>query len=488
MPISRFALLLGTAAMLSACGSGGGGGRDQAVVPNPRPTPVAPAPTPAPTGQCSLSSRQDFVFNQLQEWYLFPDLINQNVNKADFTDIDDYVDALLAPARAASRDRFFTYLTSISEESAFIREGESAGFGIRLAYRIDEQQVFVVEAFEGAPALASGLDRGTEILAISSLGNPPVTVASLIDSGGVRAVTNALGPSTAGTTRTLRIRDGAGTRDVTISKRQYAIDPVSDRYGAQVINDNGKLVGYINLRTFIDTARPDLLAAFDQFRAQGVTELIVDFRYNGGGLVSIAELMGDLLGAGRQGQVFSFTQFRPSKADENDTYLFNPRQQSLQPTKIAFIGTGATASASELVINAMQPYLGDNMALVGTDTFGKPVGQIAIDRPACDDRFRVVAFRTENANRQGDYYTGLASTITRTCAATDDYTRQLGDAREELTAAALDFLAGRSCTPITAGTARIQSSERGRLLRDDGRQLLRREGGSTIDRELPGSY
>ena len=65
------------------------------------------------------------------------------------------------------------------------------------------------------------------------------------------------------------------------------------------ISDGGRRVGYLNLRTFISTADPQLRSAFAQFRAQGVTELIVDFRYNGGGLVSIADLMGDLLGGNR---------------------------------------------------------------------------------------------------------------------------------------------------------------------------------------------
>jgi hypothetical protein len=303
-------------------------------------------------------------------------------------------------------------------------------------------------------------------------------------------VVNALGPNAVGTSRVLTFRDPAGTvRSSNITKAEYSIDPVSNRYGAKVINDNGKLVGYLNLRTFIDTAEPDLFAAFDQFRQQGVTEIIIDLRYNGGGLVSIAELMGDLMGAGRQGQVFSYTTFRPSKSAENDSYSFNPRQQSIRPTKIAFIGTESSASASELVINSMAPYLGNNMALVGEDTYGKPVGQIAIDRAACDDRLRVVAFRTENASRQGDYYTGLASTVPNTCAASDDYTRQLGDPREEMVARALDFLAGRSCTPISASQARtasVDGAPAGR--RGDGRRLLMRERGGTVDREVPGSF
>ena len=476
--------------MLAACGGSDGGGDGSGVaIPAPPVGAPAPAPTPTPGSQCSLASRQDFVRAQIEEWHLFPDLLDLSVNQADHATVQSYIDALVAPARAQSRDRFFTYITSIADENAFYEQGASAGFGIRLAYRLNTRQVFVAEAFEGAPALAANIDRGTEILAIGTTSANLETVDSLLAGGQTSAVTNALGPTTAGTTRVLRVRDQSGvTREVTITKAQYSIDPVSDRYGARIIEDNGKRVGYLNLRTFIDTANDDLDRAFADFKAQGVTELIIDLRYNGGGLVSVAERLGDLLGAGRQGQVFSYTTFRASKAGRNDTYLFNPRSESIQPTKIAFIGTGSTASASELVINALQPYLGDNIALIGSNTFGKPVGQIALDRPACDDRLRVVAFRTENANRQGDYYSGLASTIPNTCAATDDYNAQLGDPSERLVATALDFLAGRSCTPISASQARIQSLEGPVGRAGDGRQLLRREGGGTIERELPGAF
>ena len=131
----------------------------------------------------------------------------------------------------------------------------------------------------------------------------------------------------------------------------------------------------------------------------------------------LRELMGDLLGANRTASdVFSITAFRPEKASNNETRFFSPQPQSIAPTKIAFIGTGATASASELVINSFVPYVGDRAALIGTNTFGKPVGQIGIDRPSCDDRLRVVAFATQNRDRQGDYYDGLRTTVRASCA------------------------------------------------------------------------
>ena len=75
----------------------------------------------------------------------------------------------VAPARAQSRDRFFTFATSIAEEIALINSGSSAGFGIRLFYDTTANRVFVTEAFEGANGLAAGIDRGTEITAIGTM-------------------------------------------------------------------------------------------------------------------------------------------------------------------------------------------------------------------------------------------------------------------------------------------------------------------------------
>ncbi len=479
--------LLALVAMLGGCGDGGGGSGAVAVAPTPTPTPTAtPTPTPTPTvAGCSVRERQDWAAARITEWYLFPSLLSTTANPANHADVNGYIDALVAPARAQSRDRFFTYVTSIAQENAFFDSGASAGFGIRLSYDSAARRLFITEAFEGAPALAAGLDRGAEIIAIGTSAGTMQTVTALFAAGGSQAVSDALGPSTAGTTRVLRFVAGGTTSEVTVTKSVYNLTPVSSRYGAKVLLDGPKKVGYLNLRTFIDTADPALRSAFASFKAQGVTELIIDLRYNGGGLVSIAELLGDLMGGGRGGQVFNFTTFRPEKAAQNDRQkTFFNQTETIAPTKIAYIGTSATASASELVMNSMRPYLGASQALVGSNTFGKPVGQIAIDRSQCDDRLRVVAFKSENASRQGDYYTGLAPVMERTCQAADDFAKPLGDATEASTKAALDFLGGRSCTAITALTA---SNERVAVPRE-AFQLLMPDAPTPAQRETPGLF
>jgi C-terminal processing protease CtpA/Prc len=470
-------------AVLTACGGGGGGGDDRSAV-SPPPSNNAP---PATTAGCSLRERQDFALAQLREHYLYPDLLDTSANPASYSTVQAYIDALVAPARAQNRDRYFTYITSIAEENAFYASGATAGFGFRVTSNLAEGRVIIAETFEGTPALAAGIDRGTEILAIGSSLTNLIAVKDILAAEGAAGVTKALGPGDVGVTRVLRVRDKDGTvREVTLTKAEFDIDPVSNRYGASIIVNGDKKVGYINLRAFIgEPAERDLRAAFAQFKAQGVTEVIVDLRYNGGGLVRIAELLTNLLLGNRSSSnVQSYTVFSPQKAASNRTDYFSPQPESIAATKVAFIATGGSASASELVMNSVLPYLGANAALIGSNTFGKPVGQIAVDRTQCDDRLRILAFATQNANRQGDYFNGLAGNFTSTCRAPDDLFNPLGSAQEASIMTALDFLAGRTCTPI-GGTASTQG-----LREATGATELTRptQPRGTIERELPGAF
>lgn len=485
MMLRRLGTGLSVIALLSACGGGGGGGSNGGATPSPIAGTPAPAPTPAPaqtSSSCSVRSRQNWAAQQLNEWYLFPETLPANQTPVQDS-VEAYIDSLTATARAQGRDRFFTYLTSIAEENAFYSSGSTAGFGIRLSQGGADQRLIVSEAFEGAPALAAGIDRGTEIVAIGTSANNLRTVSSIIAAEGSAGVDRALGPSNPGTTRVLRVTDAQGTREVSVTKADYRLTPVSSRYGARIIEDGGRRIGYVNLRTFIEPANPALREAFAGFRAANVTEIIVDLRYNGGGQVSIANLMGDLLGRDRSASdVFSYTAFRSEKSSENETRFFRPQPQSIAPTRIAFIGTEDSASASELVINAFVPYLRNRAALIGTNTYGKPVGQIALSRSDCDDRLRVVAFATQNASRQGDYFSGLARTVEANCQAADDLSRPLGDPQEASTRQALDFLAGKTCTPISAGQSGQSASARNR------RSLLTPERPNTAQREVPGAF
>jgi len=209
--------------------------------------------------------------------------------------------------------------------------------------------------------------------------------------------------------------------------------------------------------------------------------LIIDFRYNGGGLVSVAEAFGDLMNDGRAGQIWSETILRPSKSSENETRLIEDEPNAIAPVKIAFIGRGGTASASELVINSMLSYLDPaNVALIGANTFGKPVGQFGFDLAQFDLRVRATAFQTVNADGDGEYFSGLAGVVPNTCRADDDIFSPLGDASEDSIATALDFLAGRSCNPISGAGLTGQSA--------GGRIMLQPHRPDAVQYQIPGFY
>jgi hypothetical protein len=148
---------------------------------------------------------------------------------------------------------------------------------------------------------------------------------------------------------------------------------------------------------------------------------------------------------------------------------------------VAFLTTAATASASELNINSMEPWV--ETAIIGGNTFGKPVGQFAFDLPGCEDRLRLVSFKLENALGGTDYFDGLASRMRFACAAEDSLGQPPGDPREQMTLAAMQWLATGACTSIIAPVEPVQTKPASGVVRDG----LPQSRPSPIDHWLPGA-
>ena len=91
------------------------------------------------------------------------------------------------------------------------------------------------------------------------------------------------------------MRQSQGVTEVTLSKRELVTPPLATE-PLLLEREGNSPVGYLNLRSFISTATGELSDAMGFFRDAGVTDLVIDFRYNGGGLVSVADTMLDLLG------------------------------------------------------------------------------------------------------------------------------------------------------------------------------------------------
>lgn len=431
----RSPLLTTAAACLSAlvasCGGGGGGG---GVVP----------------GTCSATNQKQFVLDVTRDWYLFQDDLPVAVNIGDYPTAQELLNALTATARAQGKDRFFSYLTTPAADSSFLLEGQYIGFGFRTS--IQASRLLLPDVYEGSPADLGGLVRGAEIIAVDS-GSGYVPMATILAAD--PELEQAFGPATEGVQRGLRfVLPGGQQMEAVFTKEIVTIPPVPAG-GATIMplpSNPSVPVGYINLRTFISTAETSLRNAYAQFRAQGVRYFIVDFRYNGGGLISIADLVGDLHALGRNPlDVFERMRFNSRKSANDTVHRFDDQAQSVDPVRIAFITTGATASASELVVNGMKPWV--EVAIVGSDTYGKPVGQSAFDLTGCDLRMRLVTFKVTNADDESDYYDGLAPTLAFACAASDDLTRDPWDSAENSTAAALAWLGTGACGQVMSAPA-----------------------------------
>lgn len=420
-------LIAAACAVLTACGGGGGGGDDDSSAGVP--------------GTCSETAKKQWVLDVAREWYLFQDTLPTSVNLASYRTAEELLDAITANARAQGKDRYFSYLTTRAAEQSLLGEGQFVGFGFRTRTDAGDRP-FIIDVFEGSPAAQAGLQRGDEIIAVDS-GSGYVAVSQLLTGG--RTISDALGPATEGVERGLRLRRDAATFEVRLVKRTVTMDPVPDSFGTRVLPLAGTTgVGYVHLRSYISTADAQLREAFAGFRQQNLQYYVVDLRYNGGGLVSIAELLDNLLAGGLTSSDVQYRMLHnSSKSSQNSTVRFQPVAQSVQPVRIAFLTTQATASASEINVNSLKPHV--EVAIVGSDTYGKPVGQYAFDLSSCPDRLRLVTFKTVNSLGEGDYYGGLAATVPFACAAQDNVDAQMGSNADRMTAEALAWLNSGRC-------------------------------------------
>jgi C-terminal processing protease CtpA/Prc len=405
---------------------------------------------------CTADLEKAHVLSFTRDWYLYQDLLPATVDPAAFDTADALLAALTAEARSRDMDRGWSFLASLSQSRAFNTTGASAGFGIQFMQPdAGAARLFLSDVYEDAPAFEAGFARGDEILAIGRSAAALVPLATLLADAAAWA--DAIGPSTPGVTRTFRVRTAAGVEATrTMTKREYALRPVPPHRLLPL--PSGGQAGYVALRTFIGTADAQLRQAFAAFQAAGVTRVIVDLRYNGGGLVSTATTLASLASAGRANQPMFRFDFNDNHPEEDQDVPFRAETSAIAATRIAFITTGGSASASELVPNVLEPYLHDQVALVGGRTYGKPVGQVPWDLEACDLAFYLVSFRLANAEGEGDYFTGLPDESGRfvgpLCEAADDLARPLGDPAEASTAAALHFLDTGACpAPAPAALA-----------------------------------
>lgn len=395
---------------------------------------------------CPPVAEKSAIYADAGDWYLYQDLLAPTDPRGPESPAE-YLDLLTAKARAGGLDRYWSYLLTREQAQQYFQAGQSAGFGF--GFQVSGARLFLTQVMRGSPADQAGFQRGDEILAVGPDQQHPLTPMATLLPG------DPLAPcpgSTPGTVCAFQVQPVGTTAGADVVVRQptravYDLDPVV----AQVIP--GTSVGYVHLRTFVASADDRLRQAFQSFKQAGVTGVIVDVRYDGGGLLATAQVLASLLHPAPGDLMYRFAY---DAAHGSQSVPFGAEPYGLGSlTRVAFIATGATASASELVPNALAPYL--QVAIVGDRSYGKPVGQVALDLPSsCADALYLIAFRLENSQGYGGYYGGLPAPgfAGSSCQAADDLAHAQGSSAEASTAAALSFVTTGACgTPITPAAA-----------------------------------
>lgn len=423
----RNGLLLATAA-LAGCGGGGGGGNN--VVGGV--TPVA---------DCSAAGQKQFVDDTMRDIYYWVDEL-PTLNPNDFATPEDLLEAM----RFTTLD-IFSNIQDQATSNAFFSNSQFIGLGVGLMMDANDR-LRVAQAFADSPAAQAGLDRGYEITSIDGR-----TVASIVASG--ENPLNQFGASEVGVTITLTFADLAGTQmTAQITKAIVTIEPVS---ATAVLANGGRQTGYLAFRNFVQPSFDALETAFAEFAMAGVEDLVVDLRYNGGGLVAVANELASLIGGVTTvGQVLSKRTHNAANNFRDETTTFTNPTNSLGLSRVVFITTAATASASELVMNALAPFL--QVQSVGARSFGKPVGSYLFD--FCDKTLSPISFSLRNANDFGGFFDGLPVD----CTVEDDLGNALGDPQEASLQEALTLLATDQCSvqPQPRKLAAWQAAEKQR--------------------------
>ncbi len=367
------------------------------------PATTASSLTTTPPTPVSDDVLKDSALYYTRDIYLWNTQIPSTFNARSYSDPDKIMTAIrqysIEPGFSQPVDRFSFAIKQVewdnisaglgSVGSASSTDGD---FGLTVFFRVQgDLRVSLVEP--QSPAGVAGIRRSWRITKINGNTDITTTNSSFIIDNIYNAATVSL---------TFLKPDG-GTVDVNLNRGHYTEKPV---YLDTVYSINNKKTGYFVFNSFLgkmDDFYSEFQRVFNRFTAAGVSDVIIDLRYNGGGFVSVQEKLADyLVSTSANGGVMMTQTYNAQNSGNNQTTKFI-KKGTLNLGKIYFIVGKSTASASELLINNLRPYM--DVRLVGNTTYGKPVGFFPI--PVGDWYIFPVSFKTTNKNGVGNYFNGL---------------------------------------------------------------------------------
>jgi len=386
---------------------------------------VEKTPDPVPVTVISAADKiKDSILLYSQEIYLWNTQIPAGFNPRTYADPDKIMTAIRTysqePGFAKPVDRWSFAIKQAEWDN--VSSGLTQDFGLSIFFYADgDLRVKSVE--EQSPAAKAGIRRGWRIAKLNGNSNMNNSNADFI----VQQIY-----SSNSTSFTFQKPDGTNA-DIQLNAATYQENPI---FLDTVYSAGNKKTGYFVFNSFLgDTTRiyNAFQRIFDRFSRENVSDVIIDMRYNGGGYVSVqSKLANYLVPASANGSLMMKQEYNTVNKQYSSSTNFK-KSGSLNLSRVFFIVSKNTASASELLINNLKPYM--DVKLVGpSNTYGKPVGYFPI--PINDWYIFPVSFRTTNKNGEGNYFDGIP--IDKQVG--DGLNKDWGDREEASLASILKFI------------------------------------------------
>ncbi|SHO81325.1 Carboxyl-terminal protease [hydrothermal vent metagenome] len=348
-----------------------------------------------------------YLFDNEYLWY---DKIDTNIDTTSFNTPMEMITAL----RYRKYDHW-SYAESYQEYEDFTNQKSSGSFGFY--YNSDFQ---IIDTVLDSPAYDMGLQRGDIIIDIN---DKNISEEVLKDA-----------KSHLNTPSKFRVVRGDEILEFNIAPSIYTFKVTA----YEILNINSKKIGLLRYDQFTSTSITEIDKAFRYFKENNIDELIIDMRYNGGGsLVTTSILMDKIAGVSFNGYLQFYLSYNDKMSNSNENYYFQKDTNSLAMNRVFFLTTQSTASASEVTINSLKPYI--DVKLIGDRTHGKPVGMSG--RSYKNYIYWLINFRILNSNSQGEFYDGIAVD----CSVEDDITYPRNDIREDMLEEAIYYIEHNSC-------------------------------------------
>lgn len=374
---------------------------------------------------------KEAIVRSMGDWYFWNKELPSNVDVTKYSSNAELLNAIIFKPL----DRF-SYITTREAFNAAFTGQVSGVHGFGFSFDSDER-MFVSFVYDLSPAGQDGWQRGWQVIEI----NGKAIAEYKTSTGGFNF---QLGPNEVGYTNTFKFRlPDNSEKTTTIPKAAFQTNSVLYK---NVIEQENKKIGYWVYQSFRQTPgltnpvrSQEVEDSFNYFFEKNINEMIIDLRYNGGGSVAVTEqILNYLVPNAGSSSVMYTNRHNVERSNNNRTVNFN-KKGNLNLSRIVFITSRGSASASELLINSLDPYM--EVIIVGDNTFGKPVGSFPLgfdSRTLRENDVELVpiTFAIDNAEGKADYFDGFPADI----LASDSPSQNWGTAQEVRFQAALQYI------------------------------------------------